>query len=312
MSSVALAGVRVATEPVFHYTGAGALIGLVQGRVLWASEAAGMNDRAEVRQGWRKIRLWLDSQPAGDAVDLLRNHAKDPLRRSHEVFVLCASTRPDDANQWRLYANRGNGYAVELDPAVSLTVATEYDVTPVSSGRMSFSAAGDVVEVRPWMHVIYSEDEMVQALEALIDKIDATTASVRSSTADPDEKDQALQNFGEEAYNDLAEIAHLIKEPGFSGEDEVRIVVTFFMQQRHIKYRAGSYGIMGYAELVTDPSGSGSYRVLPKKDAEEVLPIRSVRLGPLLHEEHVESVESFLRNNGLRGITVSRSEVPLR
>lgn len=271
-----------------------------------------MNDRAEVRQGWQKIRAWLEGLPAGDAVDLLRRYAEDPLKRSHEVFVLCASTRPDDANQWRLYANHGTGYAVELDSAVPLIVATTQDLTPVNPGRISLAAAGDVVEVGPWMHVIYTEDEMADALQALIDKIDAATASILSSSGDPDEKDQAFQDVAEDAYNDLAQIAHLIKEPGFSGESEVRIVTTFFMKQRHIKYRAGAYGIMGYAELVTDPSGSGSHRVLPKRDAVEALPIKSVRLGPLLHEEHVESVESFLRDNGLRGVAVSRSEVPLR
>jgi hypothetical protein len=312
MPTAAPTGVRVATDPVFHYTDAGALIGIVQGRVLWASEAAGMNDLAEVRQGWQKIRLWLDGQPAGEAVNLLRHHAEEPIRSSHEVFVLCGSTRPDDANQWRLYANGGHGYAVELDPAVPLTVATESDVHPVPAGRMTFSAAGDVVEVGPWMHVIYNDDEMVRALEALIDKIDATTASIQSSTAPPDEKDQALQDVGEWAYDDLAEIAHLIKQPGFAGENEVRIVVTFFMHRRHIKYRAGAYGVVAYAELVTNPSGGSTYSVLPKKDAVETLPIRSVRLGPLLHEEHVESLKSFLRNNGLDAVDVSRSGVPLR
>ncbi|WP_183092431.1 DUF2971 domain-containing protein [Nocardioides stalactiti] len=312
MPSSTPAGVRVATEPVFHYTDAGALIGLVQGRVLWASEAAGMNDRAEVRQGWQKIRSWLEDQPVGDALDLLRHHANDPLKRSHEVFVLCASTRADDANQWRLYANRGSGYAVELDPSVPLIVASEHNLTPIAGGKISFSAAGDLVEVGPWMHVIYTEADIEAALQALVDKIDSATTSIRSSTADPDEKDEALQDVAEWAYSDLAEIAHLIKEPGFSGESEVRIVVTFFMQQKHIKYRAGAYGIVGYAELVTDPSGGGAHRVLPKKDAVDALPIKSVRLGPLLHEEHLESVETFLRNNGLRGVGVSRSEVPLR
>jgi hypothetical protein len=305
-------GVVVATDPIFHYTDARALLGIVQDRVLWASEAAGMNDRAEVRQGWKKIRAWLKNQPATDALDLLRAHAKEPLKRSHEVFVLCGSTRPDDANQWRLYANGGAGYAVELDPKTQLIVATDKKVAPVTSSRMSLAAAGDVIEVGPWMHVIYEEDQIATALQALVDQIEADSASILSSTVDANTKDQALQDVSEHAYSDLAEIAHLIKEPGFAGENEVRIVTTFFMAERHIKYRAGAYGVMGYTELVTNPAGHATFRVLPKVEAVLSLPIKSFRLGPLLHKEHVESVVSILRNHGLAGVTVERSRVPLR
>lgn len=148
-----------------------------------------------------------------------------------------------------------------------------------SPTRSRFAAAGDVVEVGPWLHVLYEEGRTAAALKALVQKINADTTSILDADADADTKDEALQDVGERSYSDLAEIAHLIKGPGFAGEDEVRIVTTFFWAAKHIRYRAGSYGVMGYAELSALPLGRANFRVLPRADAVHPLPVKSVRLG---------------------------------
>ena len=306
-------GVRVATEPVYHYTDGGALIGMVQHGVLWASEAAGLNDRAEIRQGWDKIKAWLDRQPTTDVIDLFKQHASNPHRESHEVFVLCGSTRGDDANQWRLYANRGAGYAVELDPQQPLTAIAEDGYVPLKKstpGRAPFGRAGDFVEVSPWLHVIYDDDEMDKVLSALVAQTESTANSIKNSDEDEDVKNDGLEHLGETCYSDLAEIAHLVKEPGFSGENEVRIVVTFLWRGKHVRYRSGTYGVVGYVELAS-PEHGGTRQVVAKNDITQ-LPIRSVRTGPLLNVDHVPSVESFLRNSRHKDVVVEASRVPLR
>jgi hypothetical protein len=307
-------GVKAATDPVYHYTDGGALIGIAQNGVLWASEAAGLNDRAEVRQGWEKIQTWLNRQPPSDIIDLFKHHAANPHRASHEVFVVCGSTRGDDANQWRLYANKGAGYVIELDPQQPLTVMADKAHAPkkdAASGRVSFSRIGDHVEVSPWLHVIYDDNEIDDALTQLVADTKATANSIADSDADENEKSDGLEHLGETSYSALAEIAHLIKEPGFSGENEVRIVVTFLWRGRHIKYRSGAYGVVGYVELGSPKSGRAAMRVVAKDDAGP-LPLRSVRTGPLLHDDHVPSIESFLRNSNHQTVTVTASQVPLR
>lgn len=307
-------GVRAATEPVFHYTDGGGLIGIAQRGVLRASEAAGLNDRAEIRQGWAKIRAWLDAQPDGEIIDLFKHHAANTLRDSHEVFVVCGSTRGDDANQWRLYANKGAGYAIELDPKQQLVVVTDKP-TPAAqkpkAGRIDFRQLGDQVEVTPWLHVIYDEDEIARALTELVAKAQSLHHSVESMDADDDVKSEGFEYLNDTTYANLAELAHLIKEPGFAGENEVRMVVTFFWGMRHVKYRSGAYGVIGYAELSSPPQGRGTRQVVDAKQAEP-LPIRSIRTGPLQHTDHVTSVKSFLKNVGHRDVEVFASAVPLR
>lgn len=52
------------TTLIFPYTSAGGFLGLLNGNALWATEAFGLNDLAELRHVWAFIREWLGEQPA--------------------------------------------------------------------------------------------------------------------------------------------------------------------------------------------------------------------------------------------------------
>lgn len=195
------------TEPVYHYTSPAGLLGLVEHHELWASEAAAMNDVAEVRQGWRFIRDWVSRQKGGrrtrGVLELIASHAEmseadeSPLgylgTSPEGIYICCASTRVDDANQWRLYGAEGRGYAVELNPLVNLraTVSGERPPAVVDSyvddeGRAhSFVLPSDTVDVSPWLHVLYADEEKSEALAGLVDAASAELV-LRRSEPDPD------------------------------------------------------------------------------------------------------------------------------
>lgn len=312
------ASLRQATQPIYHYTSSEGLIGIVESNRLRASEASGLNDLAEVRAGWRRVRQWLAAEPKSEAVDFLRSLAEEPLQEEHEVFVLSASTAGDDANQWRLYANRGYGYAIELEPSVDLAPVSDSPARPRSPGRVGFRHFDDLATVTQWLHVIYDDDEAVKALMELVSTVEADIHSIESGATDSDERDEAYEVLRDNAYEALATIAHLIKAPGFSGENEVRMVATFLWVASHIKYRPGANGIVGYVTLTGAPKGHAPFRVLRPSAAgvppEVSLPVKSIRLGPLLHDEHVSTVRAFLRNSGFKEASknVYHSDVPLR
>ena len=221
-----------ATGTVYHYTSSTGLLGLVESRRLWASEATSLNDLAEVRHGWEVVRTWLAKQPTSRARELLMEMADDPLEEKHEVFVLSASTAGDDANQWRLYGQSGNGYAVELDTAVDLAAISDApEATPritSASGKSTINLAwllGESATVSPWYHVLYSE---AQAATALKELLEATSRALPSlgAAADEEEYSELRDVLNGKALEALGTIAHLLKGPGFAGEREVRIVTT--------------------------------------------------------------------------------------
>jgi len=307
--------IREVTTSVFHYTSSSGLIGILESKRLRASEASSLNDLAEIRQGWDSIRRWLKNQPKSEEVDLLSAHAADPMKGKHEVFVLSGSTAADDANQWRLYGDGAAGYAIELDGSVPLAAVTDVPAAPSTPTRPRFGMnIKDVAAVTPWRHVLYAKPLIEEALDQLVEAVESKSRSIES-VDDADARDFYYEGLRDDSYDALATVAHLIKAPGFSGENEVRVVATFAWGEDHIHYRPGAHGIVGYANLTQAPRGYSSSVLRPSAGqavASSSLPVKSVRLGPLLSTEHESTVLAFLRKNDLRRAGVTLSAVPLR
>ena len=304
------------TGGVFHYTSSTGLLGSLRSGSVWASAASSLNDLGEVRQGWALIQKLFAAEPSSPVVDMLKRLADDPLKREHEVFVLSASTDGDDANQWRLYADEGRGYAVELDASVALAAVSEVpDPSPAKGTRIG-TLARNIAAVSPWHKVLYQESEVDTAIQELIAAATAEDASIASTAGMPQEaRDAAYDALQDDVYEALATIAHLIKSSGFAGENEVRVVATLVWGEEHIRYRAAANGIVGYATLAAAPGGPRRTVLRPAATGLSVvttLPIKSVRLGPLLRPEHENTMKAFLRSLHLKGVTIKASTVPLR
>lgn len=255
------ASLREATEPVYHYTSSTGLLGLVQTGCVWASEATSLNDLAEVRHGWDVVKSWLARQPASEAVDLLTKVANDPFEKKHEVFVLSGSTARDDANQWRLYAQGGNGYALKLDPRVALAAISDAPETKqilkAKDGSRTLNIGwylGESATVTPWYHVLYTEGEVAAALSELLTATDRELPKLADARDDVEYAQIRDVLYGQ-ALEALGAIAHLVKGAGFSGEREVRVVATFMLANQHIRYRQGPHGIVSYGLLTRAPKG---------------------------------------------------------
>lgn len=246
------------TGEVFHYTSSTGLLGSLRSGSVWASAASSLNDLGEVRQGWELIKKILAAQPPSEAVSMLTGFANDPLKRQNEVFVLSASIDGDDAAQWRLYADEGRGYAVGLDGSVALAAVSEVPDSASSTGKSNiWTLAKNLASVSPWHRVLYLESEVYTAVRELVVAADSEISKIASTSGMTDEElTIAYEGLQEQGYDALATIAHLIKSPGFVGENEVRVVVTFVMGEEHIRYRPAAHGIVGYVVLAESPGGA--------------------------------------------------------
>lgn len=303
----------------YHYTSSVGLMGIIGSRSLWASAASSLNDLAEVQQGWNLIQTILAKYPTSAVVEMLRTLARQQLKEQHEVFILSASRSRDDVNQWRLYGGAGYGYAVELDASAPLAVVSDVTIPPVRGTGSRFSIAHlarDMVDVSPWYPVLYEEDAVRQVLDEVLASADVELSRIEGD-ATQTEADRAEQydSLQDEAYGALATIAHLVKNPSFSGEHEVRVVVTFVWGQGDILFRPGADGIIPYARLTESIAGSTRRILRPAAgvaSAASSLPVRSVVLGPLLRSSHEATVDSYLRSNASNSIPVTFSSAPLR
>jgi hypothetical protein len=346
------ASIREASGRVYHYGSARTLLGVVEDGVLWASEAAGLNDVAEIRGGWDFIGNWLDEQPCAEdpwyvddewqwnedfdwsrqAIRLARSltpgagSTKNERRRAlartaTQTFVLCASTRGDDANQWRLYGGEGRGYAIGLDASVPLAVLGDEASVPESLKSASIAAFfGNAVQVTPWLHVLYTKRQRDQALRELVEHIaDEIKEFAQKSVAASDEAVEAMgESLEDDARAHLERIAWLIKSPGFEGENEVRVVVTAFAPRSHLHFRESQVGIVRFYKLVGVEKRTWGVVWHQKGDLPDLgslkagrPPVTDVRMGPLLPSSNKEAVRALLKQHGLPD-KVRRSKVPLR
>lgn len=308
--------VAAAKGSVYHYTGPEALLAMLEHRTLRASEASGMNDLAEVQQGWTLISELLASLPQDDVVDMLVRYATSSHEEPYEVFILCAASMGDDANQWRLYGVQGRGYAVELDTSIDLGVVSGSDHWPyLPTARVTAAFTTDVTHVGVWLPVMYDPGKVERALLELASSVRVERQAITVATGDSEDVERRWDGLKIDAYVALSAIAHLVKSPGFSGEREVRLVSTFAELGDHVHFRAGAYGIVGYINLATLPAGHTSFRVIRKPAVTsdlETLPIRSIRLGPLASPEQISTLRLLLDRNDLPGVDIERSSVPLR
>ena len=311
------ASITTFTGTVFHYTSSAGFLGCLESGSIRASAASSLNDLGEVRQGWELIKEILASQPSSEAVNLLQRFADDPMKSQHEVFVLSASTDGDDANQWRLYADGGRGYAIGLDGAIPLAVVSDVpDPVPPTAEQSPFTMAKDIANVSPWQKALYRTSEVESAVGELLAIVDAEAQQIEATAGmSEEERDYAYEVVQERAYEALSTVAHLIKSRGFSGENEVRVTATFIWGDEHIRYRSAPNGIVGYATLAAAPGGARMTVLRPEAAGVPLLtslPVQSVRLGPLLRPEHENTLKAFLRVKGMRDVEILSSTVPLR
>lgn len=334
--------IRRATGSIYHYTSAAGLLGLVENGELWATEATGMNDLAEVRQGWEFIRKWVADQDQNDQVTKIILAACEPdnlMSRPDGIFMLCASTRADDANQWRLYGGRARGYAVELDASAALSALARDDSrsgalqpkTPASVRTLgdlveAFQALQEMAFISPWLHVLYSEERKVEALDRLAEN----ARSLWFDHVGPDPLEDPNQDPGPDQdrkwqggtwytdFRDLvmaatAQVAHLMKSEGFSGEHEVRTIVQTPFDACS-KFRPTEAGIVRYVRLTAGTTGLGLRPPIYRKDAGPLsVPLLHVCLGPLIDKDtNTATIEELLKRNGYTDAKVSASLVPLR
>lgn len=309
---------------VYHYTSSAGLLGIVSTGQLRASEASALNDLAEIELGWEAIEKWVstsaDSEGVSHVAGLIKDARRDPR---HQVFVLSGTTAGDDANQWRLYADDGKGYVIELDGKVPLgVVSMDEPVADKNASSTTFGAmVKNVVDVVPWFHVIYDKRDLHNALDALADYCKIELGRINKIEGPEEYQLHEYEVLEQETLEELEMIAHLYKSRGFRGEREVRVVARFTWFGPHVGYRPGSYGIAGHIFLVgTDPALGVPRTVVQAPSMEDAskpgfvhpLPITKVRLGPLIHKGNKESVQAFLKKYGLAKVGVKRSKVPLR
>jgi hypothetical protein len=285
--------------PLFHYTGAPAVRGILQSRRVWASGAQYMNDWMEVVYGYNIIMKGLQ--------ELVEN--RKLAERSRAIFsdVLMLMQSPDspfiDAyfvafcekgnllSQWRAYAGT-QGFAMEFDPLVikgELTLTTDAPARNLRLAKIEYDPAKQ-------------KKGFLDLIEELCDTIEATKVQNERGKA-------TLVEFARMA---LSSWAATVKHPGFEEEQEWRVIFQPLITTQEKYFSTSEFVVrLEGPEFVTHVEFVPDKKVLGRRG--HLLPIKSIVCGPNVSmRTAARALEILLRNNGYDHVEIRRSEIPAR
>ncbi len=287
--------------PLYHYTGAAAIRGILQTGRLWASGAQYMNDWMEVVYGYDIImnglrdlveKRKLPERSRAVFTDVLRL-MESPDSPFIDAYFVAFCEKGNLLSQWRAYAGT-QGFAIEFDPLVIKGELTLTTTAPARNLRMAKVEYDQRKQKNGFRELI---DELTETIEDT--KFDHGKGSVRP----------ALVEFSRMV---LSSWAATVKHPGFEEEQEWRVIFQPLItaEEKYLSTMEFVVRLEG-PEFVTHVEFMPDKKVLGKRG--HLLPIKSIICGPsVMMRTTMRALEILLRNNGYDSVVIRKSEIPAR
>lgn len=273
---------------LYHYTTQTGLLGIINGREIWASNLSYLNDAREFRHAVDIVREELSEMTHHcvqeheiDRIGVLSAALKGQFYRD-EVFVCSFSADGDVLSQWRAYGGGASGFAIGFSGSFLRKACEAFDANLVP--------------------VLYDEDEKRALVRRLLDE---AFGYVQKACRKGGAERRLLIIAEQQRFRwNLLRFAPLLKHKSFSEENEWRIVLAKYkVSERYSErfdYRAGSSMLIPYVRI-------------PLNSRKHSFNIREVIVGPTPHpDESTQSLVGLLAMRKLNRTTVRTSETPYR
>jgi hypothetical protein len=285
------------TQPLYHYTGAAGLLGIITSQQLWFTNYLHLNDPSELRYGMgiaRRLLLEAGESYADSLIDLFTATAERLCRNENldgpfDFYIASFSRDRNDLGQWRSYADDGQGFALGLAPHL-FHVHEKIDRKPHEN-----------VLVMP---VVYGES---QALPRYRDAISSAAAIVQENRGlltniIPQLQVLFMEELAVELIaRELVGSSLTVKDEAYSNEKEVRLVILGMREKLrpYVTYRSRGSEIVPFIKspMPVQERGNISEIVIGPAAA----PTARDGIRSLLHSFH-DDAESL----------ISKSEIPYR
>lgn len=286
-------------EVVWHYTSVDSLVGIVQGREVWASARSSMNDRSEMtydklllkavvgrldEEGW--LRDGVARPPDAETRAFLDEvlAIADKGAPGLGVVAVSASTERDKLSQWVHYAGAGG-------------VSIGFDANAVMVPLDHFSkdqGPGWPTQGFGWMRLEYQREQQESAVR------DALEVVLRAASDEGAGSRSARIEV--QGWSLLTSLQHM-KHPAYAEESEIRHFPPSFGGER-MRFRTRGFDVVAYAPLISQQSRG------PDLSERAPLAIREVVCGPALPARSLYNIRALLNANELESVPVTHSMIP--
>jgi Protein of unknown function (DUF2971) len=261
------------TEPLYHYTDAAGLCGIVKSQIIWFTSYLHLNDPSELIHGMDIVHRLLKAIGEGspglvkefcDIVDVVFQHQN--FSNTFGFYIASFSRNRNDLGQWRAYADNGRGFAIGLAPHLFETVETdnpkptEYVVMPV----------------------MYEMEEAEQRYRTAIEQ---AVGFVRNNRPQDNVKMAFLRRMADELIaGQLIATSLTVKHKAYKNEEEVRLVMLGEREKQKNDLRTRIRG----SEIVPFMEGC-----MPLRDRDG---ITEIVIGPAAVSSAEDAVYSLLQS----------------
>lgn len=217
---------------LYHYTSLQGLMGIIESRVLRASDVRYMNDSTELTYALNMIQTAIaDRAPAtptdARSLSAFATWLRDQINKGPMLFSASFRANGNLLSQWRGYASHGKGMSLGFNPAAIQRLAVD----------QGFSLG----------QCIYDPKQQIGLIEDIID----TVLSMCSDS-------RCLNSVFDEIEGDLLSMCALFKHPAFIEEQEWRLVSPPFTDAggKPISFREGKAMLVPFYEFTIELSGT--------------------------------------------------------
>lgn len=217
-----------AGQTLYHYTGVGALLGIVESRSLFATHAYYLNDAQEITYasgrlmealvGYENCRNDEERAFLSQFADWLQSFRQTAF----SIFIFSLSEEQSLLSQWRSYTPHGKGVSLGFSPIFLNAMVSE------NGCRLA--------------KCIYEHREQGLLVSALIDKMFITLRQWQPVLDLKNEHQPTrYHKFLEDFRGDLLQVLAIIKHPSFSEEREWRVVSKYYPSGKSpsLRFREG-------------------------------------------------------------------------
>lgn len=271
-------------EALFHYTSVATVPKIIEGRSIWATHYAYLNDHSELRHGLGVMERYVVNErrpgsPRGiDSKlysDLLHWLQRDfPI--NHNVFVCCFSTKGNQLSQWRSYT----------PPRKGVCIGFSFNRVQKLAVDQGFQLAA----------CEYEPEHQARAAAVIMDEV--------VSSAERDTSRRPYEVFRDWTER-VVERAIRMKHKAFEEEREWRLW-THLPEGKHdsIQFREGASSLVPYVTFELSPAGAvGTAK----------WPFVSIRVGPTSDERAARNaILQLMVRHGFVGMRIPGSDIPFR
>lgn len=192
------------TYKLYHYCSTDAFYNIISGKTLRIGYAKFMNDQHEMIFAETEINECLKAEEAAYDRD---TDGQRFFASAFYPYIVCFSSRADIANQWNRYADEGRGFVIEFEPNAFRIPAFQIYASGDHAASLQASAFG----MAP---VKYDKDSQKALIRGVVRHCINNSRDKRISA-----RDHSL-------FALLQRAAYQIKDPHFSEEEEIRIILV--------------------------------------------------------------------------------------